>query len=141
MHVDQAISIGGETMCSVCNKFGATLACHAANAACKMRYHFPCAREHRIVFFNDKVCLLASPYLSHNMLQTLLCPEHAVGADTTQILHSFAVRRRVYIERDENHLLGKLYGCDGSFVLRIGALIFRHIGQLLPHQLRTHHTK
>lgn len=56
-------------------------------------------------------------------------------------LTRLAVLRRVYVERDENSLIAKLFQQvdSGSLILRVGSLIFQHIGQLLPHQWSTFH--
>lgn len=56
------------------------------------------------------------------------------------ILDRLDALRRIYIDREENQLIAKLYHSDDNkLVLRVGSLIFVHIGQLLPEQLKTFH--
>jgi [histone H3]-lysine4 N-trimethyltransferase MLL3 len=49
--------------------------------------------------------------------------------------------RRIYIEREENQLLAKLFNhtFPMDMMMRVGSLIFHSIGQLLPEQLKTFH--
>lgn len=50
--------------------------------------------------------------------------------------------RKIYIARDENQLLAKIFShtFQTDMMMRVGNLIFRNIGQLLPEQLKTFHT-
>ncbi|VDO98378.1 unnamed protein product [Soboliphyme baturini] len=74
--------------------------------------------------------------------QTMFCMEH-VPQTREGVLTNLAVFRKVFVDRDENHLLAKLYqqGETGDLSMRIGSLLFHHIGQLLPHQLDDFHNK
>ncbi|VDK26392.1 unnamed protein product, partial [Anisakis simplex] len=49
--------------------------------------------------------------------------------------------RRIYVEREENQLIAKLFQSTDStkLTLRVGTLIFHQIGQLLPEQLKSFH--
>lgn len=55
---------------------------------------------------------------------------------------SLEALRRIYIERDENTFLSRLFDLSDSntrLCLRLGALSFFQVGQLLPEQLKTFH--
>jgi len=57
-------------------------------------------------------------------------------------LTTLAVFRRVYIQRDENRQVAAvMHHADQHHLLRVGSLIFLSVGQLLPHQLPTFHTR
>lgn len=51
--------------------------------------------------------------------------------------------RRVYIQREENQLLAKIFTHTYSteMMMRVGSLIFHKIGQLLPEQLKNFHNE
>lgn len=51
--------------------------------------------------------------------------------------------RRVYIQREENQLLAKIFNhsYQTEMMMRVGSLIFHKIGQLLPEQLKTFHNE
>lgn len=56
------------------------------------------------------------------------------------VLEHLNALRRVYIDREENQLIAKLFHSEADrLVLRVGSLIFSHIGQLLPEQLKAFH--
>jgi len=112
---------------------GATLNC--SRNSCQHNYHFPCAQSKGCIFMKDKTMLC----VHHSMIYRQIAP--TMEAPTNPPLLSLAVLRRVYIDRDENELIAKLFkqGDSLALTLRVGSLIFTSIGQLLPHQLRAHH--
>ncbi|XP_070175347.1 histone-lysine N-methyltransferase 2C-like isoform X3 [Littorina saxatilis] len=127
MNVDAAFSRGMATECVTCRKMGATLSCFKTR--CANSYHLPCARLKGCIFFQDK---------------TIICGNHNSAAKpyADAEMSSIEVRRRVYINRDEekqvaNIVVSLIHPDDGHFVLRIGSLILHAIGQLLPHQIQT----
>lgn len=48
---------------------------------------------------------------------------------------SFVVKRRVYVNRDEQRQVAEMIQGEQQNVMRVGSLVFLNIGQLLPHQL------
>lgn len=58
-------------------------------------------------------------------------------------VHRFDSLRRIYIQREENQLLSKIFNHSYSteMMMRVGSLIFQKIGQLLPEQLKTFHSE
>ncbi|VEL17822.1 unnamed protein product, partial [Protopolystoma xenopodis] len=139
--VHLAIKKADRTICHLCRKIGARLPCFESQ--CPAVFHLPCAHEAGCSFHVDR---------------SMYCPHHRGVTNGASILDSLAVRRRVYIDRDEGLLVAKVIidsdlaergelGDFGElnkstvpmlscpFVLRIGSLTLRHIGQLLPDQL------
>lgn len=112
-------------ICSLCRKPGATLKCFRPK--CPNYYHFLCATKERCSFYEDK---------------SLQCRQHTKSV--VKEMTSFVVKRRVYINRDEQKQIAEMIqGMDGrndhQNVMRIGSLVFLNIGQLLPHQLSQFH--
>lgn len=53
-------------------------------------------------------------------------------------LTSLTVFRRVYVNRDEKRQVASIaHHEDKKFTVRVGAIVFHHIGQLLPHQIHS----
>lgn len=72
-------------------------------------------------------------------IQTFICEEHEDYRNDLVLDHLKALRR-IYIDREENQLIAKLFHSEADrLVLRVGSLIFNHIGQLLPEQLKAFH--
>lgn len=73
--------------------------------------------------------------------QTFYCPLHEVRAEMR--VHRLDALRRLYIQREENQLLAKIFNHSYSseMAMRVGSLIFHKIGQLLPEQLKTFHNE
>ncbi|CDW59218.1 PHD and FYRN and SET and zf-HC5HC2H domain contai ning protein [Trichuris trichiura] len=116
VNVEQAARRAAISRCALCNHAGATIPCYKLR--CNSTFHLKCAVDSRCTFLLDKV--------SNNVLTNL------------------AVYRKVFIDRDENKLLAKLYQqgqSGGEWAMRIGTLIFHHVGQLLPEQLPNFHTR
>uniref|UniRef100_A0A914X0L3 [Histone H3]-lysine(4) N-trimethyltransferase n=1 Tax=Plectus sambesii TaxID=2011161 RepID=A0A914X0L3_9BILA len=124
VHVDQAVRRAQMVECVVCHQLGASIRCY--NLLCPNHYHLPCAKQVGCNFMKDK---------------TFFCPEHSQDVKIELALNRLSVLRRIYVEREENRLIAKLFqqGDAGSLILRVGSLIFHQIGQLLPHQWKSFH--
>ncbi|XP_065052603.1 histone-lysine N-methyltransferase 2C-like [Rhopilema esculentum] len=134
-NVQKAYERGVQTSCVYCSKRGATVTCARVIGSqmrrCEMNYHFNCAIKANCVFFKDK---------------TVLCPQHKNYGSVDQRLPSYAVLRKVYVNRDITKQLARVLKLNNekeqsAFTIRIGSLIFHELGQLLPHQLHKFHSK
>ncbi|XP_061842110.2 histone-lysine N-methyltransferase 2D isoform X1 [Nerophis lumbriciformis] len=124
MNVEVALRRGLRTLCAFCQKTGATSSCNRLR--CPNVYHFACAIRARCMFFKDK---------------TMLCTQHKLKGPSEDELISFAVLRRVYIERDEvKQIASILQRGDRIHLFRVGGLIFHAVGQLLPSQMTNFHS-
>lgn len=106
--------------CSLCHKPGATLKCFKPR--CPNYYHFLCARKEECSFYEDK---------------SVQCRQHSKSS--VKEMTSFVVKRRVYVNRDEQKQVAEMIQGEQQNVMRIGSLVFLNIGQLLPHQLMAFH--
>ncbi len=125
VNVETALKNGTNSYCKICEKNGATVKCWKVR--CTNYYHVGCATKDRAMFYKNK---------------SVYCNQHIPKGEKDQELTTLAVYRRVYVERDENRQVAKVmtHGTD-QHIMRIGALIFLSVGQLLPHQLRNFHTQ
>lgn len=124
INVEVALRRGLRTLCAYCQKTGATNSCNRLR--CPNVYHFACAIRARCMFFKDK---------------TMLCTQHKLKGPSDDELSTFAVLRRVYIERDEvKQIASILQRGDRIHLFRVGGLIFHAIGQLLPSQMTNFHS-
>lgn len=124
INVEVALRRGLRTLCAYCQKTGATNSCNRLR--CPNVYHFACAIRARCMFFKDK---------------TMLCTQHKLKGPSEDELSTFAVLRRVYIERDEvKQIASILQRGDRIHLFRVGSLIFHAIGQLLPSQMANFHS-
>ncbi|KAG5282177.1 hypothetical protein AALO_G00053050 [Alosa alosa] len=124
MNVEVALRRGLGTRCAYCQKSGATNSCNRLR--CPNVYHFACAIRARCMFFKDK---------------TMLCTQHKLKGPSEEELSTFAVFRRVYIERDEvKQIASILQRGDRIHMFRVGGLIFHAVGQLLPSQMACFHS-
>ena len=125
VNVETALKNGANTYCKDCEQNYATIKCFKTR--CTYRYHLNCAVKDRCTFYKDK---------------TVFCNQHTPKGEKDNELTTLAVYRRVYIERDENRQVANVMSTGmESNVLRIGALTFLNVGQLLPHQLNNFHTE
>lgn len=106
--------------CSLCRKPGATLKCFKPR--CPNYYHFVCALKEKCSFYEDK---------------SVQCRQHAKSS--VKEMTSFIVKRRVYVNRDEQTQVAEMIQSEQQSVMRVGGLVFLNIGQLLPHQLTAFH--
>ncbi|PAV87593.1 hypothetical protein WR25_04812 isoform A [Diploscapter pachys] len=126
-HVETAIVRSLTTSCEFCRRFGATLKCY--KVGCETNFHIPCAKAMAgAKFIKDR---------------TFICPKHT-DVNPEVVVTNLETLRRVYIVKNENALLAKLFEINddmhkNKFVLKLGALTFHQIGQLLPEQLKTFH--
>ncbi|GMS90299.1 hypothetical protein PENTCL1PPCAC_12474 [Pristionchus entomophagus] len=122
VNVERAIIRGSMSYCVLCGCVGATLQCYKVD--CLKKFHFSCANKCFGKFLKDK---------------TFICPTHSdVHCEALAALEPL---RRLYIPRDENKMLAKLFEHDGPrMILRLGAFTFLKLGQLLPEQLKTCHS-
>ncbi|XP_036386570.1 histone-lysine N-methyltransferase 2D-like [Megalops cyprinoides] len=124
INVEVALRRGLRTRCAGCQKTGATSSC--GRLRCPNVYHFACAVRARCMFFKDK---------------TMLCTQHKLKGPSEEELSSFAVFRRVYVERDEvKQIASILQRGDRVHLFRVGGLIFHAAGQLLPSQMAAFHS-
>uniref|UniRef100_A0A3B4D0F7 [histone H3]-lysine(4) N-methyltransferase n=1 Tax=Pygocentrus nattereri TaxID=42514 RepID=A0A3B4D0F7_PYGNA len=124
INVEVALRRGLRTRCACCQKTGATNSCNRLR--CPNVYHFACAIRAHCMFFKDK---------------TMLCTQHKLKGPSEEELSSFAVFRRVYIDRDEvKQIASILQRGDRIHLFRVGGLIFHAVGQLLPSQMSAFHS-
>ncbi|VDO54138.1 unnamed protein product [Brugia timori] len=122
INVEDALRRATNVICSICQLMGASLRCYKLN--CEKNFHIFCAKSTRGKFMKDK---------------TFICEEHDDYRNDLVLDHLKALRR-IYIDREENQLIAKLFHSEADrLVLRVGSLIFSHIGQLLPEQLKAFH--
>ncbi|KAE9412427.1 hypothetical protein Angca_009461, partial [Angiostrongylus cantonensis] len=125
LHVDRAIVRAAGVICHLCGRVGASVQCHKVD--CNVNFHLPCAAKIQTAkFVKDK---------------TFFCTKHPEISPEVMVT-SLEALRRIYIERDENTFLSRLFDHPDSntrLCLRLGALAFFQVGQLLPEQLKTFH--
>ncbi|CAJ0918161.1 unnamed protein product, partial [Mesorhabditis belari] len=122
-HVQKAVERAQQIMCHKCGRLGASMQCHKAD--CQSSFHLPCAKE-----------IAGSKFLKD---RTFICSRHHEVTNEVVLTGLDAVRR-LYIDRDENALLGKLFEVETKrMVLKLGSLTLHSIGQLLPEHLKAFH--
>uniref|UniRef100_A0A7E4VCF3 Histone-lysine N-methyltransferase n=1 Tax=Panagrellus redivivus TaxID=6233 RepID=A0A7E4VCF3_PANRE len=123
-NVQAAIEQARDTYCVVCDTTGASIKC--IKLECDSWYHLPCAFKTGCKFMKDI---------------TMTCPVHCQNVHPEVNVSRLEALRRVYVEREENALLAKIYNhpFSSDMIMRVGNLVFYHIGQLLPDQLKTFH--
>ncbi|KJH43268.1 SET domain protein [Dictyocaulus viviparus] len=125
LHVDRAVVRAAGVICHLCGRVGASVQCHKVD--CNVNFHLPCAAKIQTAkFVKDK---------------TFFCTKHPEISPEVMVT-SLEALRRIYIERDENTFLSRLFDHPESntrLCLRLGALAFFQVGQLLPEQLKTFH--
>ncbi|XP_055917671.1 uncharacterized protein LOC129949949 [Eupeodes corollae] len=125
MNLELTMQQGSHQICTFCNQYGASIKCFKMR--CTHMYHLPCAIKEQCVFYKNK---------------TIHCASHAHRMDKKNELSTIRVKRRVYIERDENRQVAAvMHHLELSNLLRIGNLTFINVGQLLPHQLEAFHSR
>ncbi len=125
VNVETALKNGVNAFCQICEKNYATVKCFKTR--CSNVYHLNCAVKDRATFYKNK---------------SLFCNQHLPKGEKENELTTLAVYRRVFIERDENRQVANVMATGmESNVLRIGAMTFLSVGQLLPHQLANFHNE
>uniref|UniRef100_A0A0N5AVU6 Histone-lysine N-methyltransferase n=1 Tax=Syphacia muris TaxID=451379 RepID=A0A0N5AVU6_9BILA len=122
-NVEEALRRASVVNCMHCGKIGASVRCYKLN--CNSHFHLPCAMKTKGRFMKDK---------------TFFCGNHE-DVRAEMVLDRLRVFRRLYVEREENQLIAKLFQHNDSekLVLRVGSLLFHNLGQLLPDQLKKFH--
>ncbi|XP_047136295.1 uncharacterized protein LOC100209023 isoform X1 [Hydra vulgaris] len=128
-NVDKALARSKQMRCSYCSKIGATLNCSYTFGAqqrlhCEKSFHFHCALQSHAALYKDK---------------TILCSEHKSLGIRKEELDSYAVQRKVYIERNITEQIARMLSLNNSFerkeyTFRVGNLIFHELGHV-PMQL------
>ena len=125
VNVETALKNGVNSFCKICEKNYATIKCFKTR--CTNIYHLNCAVKDRATFYKNK---------------SLFCNQHQPKGEKENELTTLAVYRRVFIERDENRQVANVMSTGmESNVLRIGAMTFLCVGQLLPQQLANVHSE
>ncbi|ULU00152.1 hypothetical protein L3Y34_000988 [Caenorhabditis briggsae] len=123
-NVERAVIRAATQACDHCKRPGASVKCHKAN--CGMNYHLVCARQNNGYFIKDR---------------TFICKAHE------KVVHHqctrFDAMRKIFIKRDENNMLMRLFDLsDGSnLCLKMGSFTFYKLGSITPTQLKRFHNK
>nr|XP_046227874.1 histone-lysine N-methyltransferase 2C-like isoform X2 [Scatophagus argus] len=155
INVELALRRGLTLRCAHCQQTGATSGCNRLR--CTNTYHFTCALQAHCTFFKDKtmLCHLHKPkVLPVSGDKSSSCspsstpgptPDPAVTMSSDPYdseLRCFAVFRRVYVQRDEaRQIAAVVQRGERQHTFRVGSLLFRSIGRLLPQQMSTFHNK
>lgn len=126
-NVDVALRSAQTMQCKVCQRIGASLRCYKHNCDnSKSFYHLPCAKQANCKFGIDKL---------------FYCENHEIRPEVC--LKRLGTLRRICIEREETPLLAKIFNHSYpiEMMMRIGSLIFRNIGQLMPEQVKSFHSE
>ncbi|KAM8731510.1 histone-lysine N-methyltransferase 2C isoform 5-T5 [Acanthopagrus schlegelii] len=155
INVELALRRGLTLRCAHCQKTGATSGCNRLR--CTNTYHFTCALQAHCTFFKDKtmLCHLHKPRMvplsgdrssscspSSTPGQTSDPAAMAVSDPYDSELRCFAVFRRVFVQRDEaRQIAAVVQRGERQHTFRVGSLLFRSIGRLLPQQMNAFHNK
>uniref|UniRef100_A0AAQ6ICI8 [histone H3]-lysine(4) N-methyltransferase n=1 Tax=Anabas testudineus TaxID=64144 RepID=A0AAQ6ICI8_ANATE len=155
INVELALRRGLTLRCAHCQQTGATSGCNRLR--CTNTYHFTCALQAHCTFFKDKtmLCHLHKPRTvslsgdrscSGSPLSTpgpTPDPMAVAASDPYDSeLRCFAVFRRVFVQRDEaRQIAAVVQRGERQHTFRVGSLLFRAIGRLLPHQINAFHNK
>lgn len=124
-NVDLAVVRAAQTTCEGCHQPGASVKCHKMN--CGANYHILCAMR-------SEGCLIKN--------RTFVCKLHE-KVQPQHVQQNFGVLKKIYIKRDENQMLARLFDLsDGTaFCLRLGAFTFYRLGSITPNQIKRFHNK
>ncbi|XP_069368224.1 histone-lysine N-methyltransferase 2C-like isoform X3 [Paralichthys olivaceus] len=155
INVELALRRGLSLRCAHCQQTGATSGCNRLR--CTNTYHFTCALQAHCTFFKDKtmLCHFHKPRtvpLSGDRSSSCspsstpgLTPDPAamlVSDPYDSELRCFAVFRRVYVQRDEaRQIAAVVQRGERQYTFRVGSLLFRAVGRLLPQQMRAFHNQ
>ncbi|XP_055086131.1 histone-lysine N-methyltransferase 2C-like isoform X4 [Periophthalmus magnuspinnatus] len=141
INVELALRRGLTLRCAHCQQTGATSGCNRLR--CTNTYHFTCAIQAQCTFFKDKTMLCHL----HKPRSLALSPssspyDPALTSDPYDSeLRCFAVFRRVYVQRDEaRQIAAVVQRGERQHTFRVGSLLFRAVGRLLPSQLHAFHS-
>ncbi|XP_031616289.2 histone-lysine N-methyltransferase 2C isoform X5 [Oreochromis aureus] len=155
INVELALRRGLTVRCAHCQQTGATSGCNRLR--CTNTYHFTCALQAQCTFFKDKtmLCHLHKPRMvplsgdrscggSPSSTPGSAPDPAAVAASDPydSELRCFAVFRRVFVQRDEaRQIAAVVQRGERQHTFRVGNLLFRAVGRLLPQQMRTFHNE
>ncbi|XP_078100895.1 histone-lysine N-methyltransferase 2C-like isoform X2 [Sander vitreus] len=155
INVELALRRSLTLRCAHCQRTGATSGCNRLR--CTNTYHFSCALQAHCTFFKDKtmLCPLHKPRtvpLSGDRSSSCSpssaqspAPDPAAAAFCDPYdceLRCFSVFRRVFVQRDEaRQIAGVVQRGERQHTFRVGSLLFRAIGRLLPHQMKAFHNQ
>ncbi|TDG97613.1 hypothetical protein EPR50_G00228120 [Perca flavescens] len=156
INVELALRRSLTLRCAHCQRTGATSGCNRLR--CTNTYHFSCALQAHCTFFKDKtmLCPLHKPRtvpLSGDRSSSCSpssaqspAPDPAAAAAFCDPydceLRCFSVFRRVFVQRDEaRQIAGVVQRGERQHTFRVGSLLFRAIGRLLPHQMKAFHNQ
>ncbi|KAK7881202.1 hypothetical protein WMY93_029611 [Mugilogobius chulae] len=142
INVELALRRGLTLRCAHCQQPGATSGCNRLR--CTNTYHFSCAIQAQCTFFKDKtmLCHLHKPRsLALSPSSSPFDPSIAASDPYDSELRCFAVFRRVYVQRDEaRQIAAVVQRGERQHTFRVGSLLFRAVGRLLPSQLQSFHS-
>ncbi|XP_035986057.1 histone-lysine N-methyltransferase 2C-like [Fundulus heteroclitus] len=153
INVELALRRGLTLRCAHCDRPGATTGCNRLR--CTNTYHFTCALQAHCTFFKDKtmLCHLHKPrtiLLSGDRSSSSSpfstpgpTPDPAPCSDPYDSeLRCFAVFRRVFVQRDEARQIAAIVQRgERQHTFRVGSLLFRCVGRLLPQQMGSFHNQ
>eukprot|EP00066_Takifugu_rubripes_P017212 XP_011606478.1 PREDICTED: histone-lysine N-methyltransferase 2C-like [Takifugu rubripes] len=153
INVELALRRGLTLRCAHCQQVGATIGCNRFR--CTNTYHFKCALQASCTFFKDKtmLCQLHKPRtVSLSGEKSSSCSpssnlgsvsEHSIIVTSDPYdseLRCFTVFRRVFVQRDEARQIAALVQrSERQHTFRVGSLLFRSVGRLLPQQMSMFH--
>ncbi|XP_049896001.1 histone-lysine N-methyltransferase 2C-like isoform X2 [Epinephelus moara] len=155
INVELALRRSLTLRCAHCQKTGATSGCNRLR--CTNTYHFTCALQAHCTFFKDKTMLChlhkprtvplsgdrsssgspsSTPGLPADPAAMALCDPYDCE------LRCFSVFRRVFVQRDEaRQIAAVVQRGERQHTFRVGSLLFRAVGRLLPQQMKAFHNK
>ncbi|PWA15684.1 hypothetical protein CCH79_00019603 [Gambusia affinis] len=153
INVELALRRGLAVRCAHCSHSGATTGCNRLR--CTNTYHFTCALQAHCTFFKDKtmLCYLHKPRTisvsgdRSSSSSPFSTPgptsDPNPGADPYDSeLRCFAVFRRVFVQRDEaRQIAAVVQRGERQHTFRVGSLLFRAVGRLLPQQMDAFHNE
>ncbi|XP_069576340.1 histone-lysine N-methyltransferase 2C [Brachyistius frenatus] len=153
INVEPALRRGLSLRCAHCQQTGATSGCNRLR--CTNTYHFTCALTAHCTFFKDKtmLCHLHKPRMVSlgGDRSSSGSPSSTSGATFDPVavcdpydceLRCFAVFRRVFVQRDEaRQIAAVVQRGDRQHTFRVGSLLFRAVGRLLPQQMNHFHNE
>lgn len=140
INVELALRRGLTLRCAHCQQTGATSGCNRLR--CTNTYHFTCALQAQCTFFKDKtmLCHLHKPRSLALSPSSSPFDPMAPSDPYDSELRCFAVFRRVYVQRDEaRQIAAVVQRGERQHTFRVGSLLFRAVGRLLPTQLHAFH--
>lgn len=155
INVELALRRSLTLRCAHCQRPGATSGCNRLR--CTNTYHFTCALQAHCTFFKDKTMLChlhkprtvplggdrsssgspsSTPGPTPDLVSMAACDPYDCE------LRCFSVFRRVFVQRDEaRQIAAVVQRGERQHTFRVGSLLFRAVGRLLPQQMKAFHNK